>query len=109
MPEMDGLNATKNIIINARKRKRPKIIALTANAMPGDKERCLDAGMDDYISKPIQLQLLSEKIAQWIDWDNQDYNENLPAIENVTPHADSSKSSGSSLYKCPHSVVDTGS
>jgi CheY-like chemotaxis protein len=69
MPEMDGINATKNIIINARKRTRPKIIAVTANAMPGDKERCLDAGMDDYISKPIQFQLLSEKITQWVNLD----------------------------------------
>ncbi len=79
MPDMDGLNATKNIIINARKRMRPKIIALTANAMPGDKEKCLDAGMDDYISKPIQLKLLSEKIAQWIEWDKRS---NLPATDN---------------------------
>ncbi|APJ04388.1 response regulator [Silvanigrella aquatica] len=70
MPEMDGLNATKNIIINSINRKRPRIIALTANAMPGDKEKCLDAGMDDYISKPIQFQILSEKISQWVPIEN---------------------------------------
>ncbi|WGL60571.1 response regulator [Pigmentibacter sp. JX0631] len=67
MPEMDGINATKNIIINSRGRKRPKIIALTANAMPGDKERCLDAGMDDYISKPIQFQVLQDSLKKWIE------------------------------------------
>lgn len=67
MPEMDGINATKNIIINARNRTRPKIIALTANAMPGDKERCIEAGMDDYISKPIQFQILLDTLKKWID------------------------------------------
>lgn len=81
MPEMDGLNATKNIIINARKRTRPKIIALTANAMPGDKERCLEAGMDDYISKPIQFQILSEKIVQWSDWNKKEITEKTFPIE----------------------------
>lgn len=67
MPEMDGISATKNIIINARNKARPKIIALTANAMPGDKERCIDAGMDDYISKPIQFQILLETLKKWVD------------------------------------------
>lgn len=67
MPEMDGFKATRNIILNSAKRTRPKIIALTANAMPGDKEKCLDAGMDDYIAKPIQFQLLSEKLFYWLD------------------------------------------
>lgn len=78
MPEMDGINATKNIIINSRGRKRPKIIALTANAMPGDKERCLDAGMDDYISKPIQFQVLQDSLKKWIELSetNIDLNKN---------------------------------
>jgi CheY-like chemotaxis protein len=78
MPEMDGIQATKNIIINFANRKRPKIIALTANAMPGDKERCLAAGMDDYISKPIQLQLVIDTLYLWMN------KLNLKELKNVS-------------------------
>ncbi len=55
MPEMDGFEATRIIVKKWDRIDRPKIIAMTANAMKGDRERCLDAGMDDYISKPVQL------------------------------------------------------
>jgi PAS domain S-box-containing protein len=60
MPEMDGLEATRNMLKEFPERKdRPWIIALTANAMQGDRELCLQAGMDDYISKPLKLTELS--------------------------------------------------
>jgi signal transduction histidine kinase/CheY-like chemotaxis protein/ligand-binding sensor domain-containing protein len=65
MPEMDGLEATKKI--RTLSGKQPLIIAMTANAMQGDREMCLNAGMDDYISKPVNLdELVStlEKRAQ---------------------------------------------
>jgi len=57
MPEMDGLEAT-HAILDLNLKKRPKILAMTAYALEGDKERCLLAGMDGYISKPVQLEEL---------------------------------------------------
>ncbi len=62
MPEMDGLEAAKRI---RERSDRPKIIAMTAFALKGDMDRCLDAGMDDYISKPIQLEELRNKLIKW--------------------------------------------
>ena len=64
MPEMNGYEATK-IIIQRWKEDRPIIIAMTANAMQGDKEKCLEAGMDDYISKPMKIDDLVKVIKIW--------------------------------------------
>lgn len=58
MPEMDGIVATQEINKRWPQNSRPKIIAMTANAMQSDKEDCLKAGMDDYISKPIKIEEL---------------------------------------------------
>jgi signal transduction histidine kinase/CheY-like chemotaxis protein/HAMP domain-containing protein len=55
MPEMDGLEATRRIVEEVPPDQRPWIVAMTANAMDGDRERCLDAGMKGYISKPIRV------------------------------------------------------
>ncbi len=55
MPEMDGLETTRIICKKIDRENRPQIIAMTANAMQGDKEICLEAGMNDYISKPINV------------------------------------------------------
>ena len=65
MPEMDGLEATRNIVQRFPNGNRPFIIAMTANAMQGDREMCLNAGMDDYISKPLKAGILEEKIQEW--------------------------------------------
>ena len=55
MPEMDGLEASRQICARWPRGKRPRIVAMTANAMQGDKERCFEAGMDDYVSKPVRV------------------------------------------------------
>ncbi len=60
MPEMDGLEASRRITAKGSKSGRPMIVAMTANAMQGDREMCLAAGMDDYIAKPIRVDRLIE-------------------------------------------------
>lgn len=62
MPEMDGLEASRRINADHPDGQRPKIIAMTANAMQGDREMCIAAGMDDYIAKPIRVELLTEAL-----------------------------------------------
>jgi len=64
MPEMDGLEATSQIYQQWDNTRIPRIIALTANAMAEDRQRCLDAGMHDYVSKPIRLEELSQALQQ---------------------------------------------
>jgi len=65
MPEMDGFQTTRLLKENVPASRRPAIIAMTANALEGDREKCLEAGMDDYISKPIRIAELQHTIEQW--------------------------------------------
>ncbi len=65
MPEMDGYETSDKILKKYSQDERPKIIAMTANAMQGDKDKCLDAGMDDYISKPIRVEELYAVLKKW--------------------------------------------
>jgi len=62
MPEMDGLEASRRITAKWEANQRPRIVAMTANAMQGDRELCLEAGMDDYITKPIRVEQLVEAL-----------------------------------------------
>ena len=64
MPEMDGLEASRRIKARWPSGKRPRIVAMTANAMQGDREACLAAGMDDYVVKPIRVDALVEALLQ---------------------------------------------
>jgi CheY-like chemotaxis protein len=62
MPEMDGLESAATI---RSMHLTTPIVALTANAMPGDRARCLTAGMDDYISKPVKVAELRRVLDRW--------------------------------------------
>ena len=67
MPEMDGYEATQAIRSYEKRQglDRVPIIGLTAHAMESDRQRCLDAGMDDYLSKPIRQSELIATLARW--------------------------------------------
>jgi signal transduction histidine kinase/DNA-binding response OmpR family regulator len=64
MPEMDGLQATREIVSRWERDERPRIVAMTADAMQEDRERCLAAGMDDYLTKPVRTAELIAAIQQ---------------------------------------------
>jgi CheY-like chemotaxis protein len=64
MPELDGLDATRQICSLMPNGGRPRIVAMTANAMQGDRDMCLAAGMDDYLTKPIRVERLVEALNQ---------------------------------------------
>ncbi|MFC2100897.1 response regulator [Bacteroidota bacterium] len=86
MPEMDGLEATK--IIRKEEKKSGKhipIIALTANAFKGDKEKCLEAGMDDYLSKPINSELLYATIGKYVKSNNSNDIDNSDGEDGLAP------------------------
>jgi len=68
MPEMDGIEATRHIRSphSAARNHRVPIIAMTASAMPGDRQKCLDAQMNDYVSKPVSPQSLATVLQRWL-------------------------------------------
>jgi CheY-like chemotaxis protein/HPt (histidine-containing phosphotransfer) domain-containing protein len=65
MPEMDGLETARQVVQRWPREKRPCLIAMTGNALMGDRERCLEAGMDDYISKPVRIAELQSALERW--------------------------------------------
>ncbi|MEZ5402188.1 MAG: response regulator [Bryobacteraceae bacterium] len=73
MPGIDGFETTRSIRERESQSGTPRtpVVALTANVMPGDRERCLLSGMDDYLSKPIELAQLARALAQWLPAENE--------------------------------------
>jgi HPt (histidine-containing phosphotransfer) domain-containing protein len=85
MPEVDGLEATREIrkIESERGLRRVPIIAMTAHAMGGDRQRCLDSGMDDYIAKPIRIRRLMEILDQHVDAERVEHRSGSPVTRLV--------------------------
>jgi len=91
MPEMDGFEATRRIREWEAEKQHLPIIAMTAHAMKGDREHCLEAGMDDYISKPIEPSVLIGVLERWVQISNPEKphrletEEPVPAITTFVP------------------------
>ena len=66
MPELDGFETTRALRRQEREGRRLPVIALTANAVTGQRELCLDAGMDDFLTKPIRQRELSDILERWL-------------------------------------------
>ena len=84
MPQMDGLEATRRVIAEFAGRKRPRIVAMTANALTGDRDRCLEAGMDDYIAKPVlpvDMQAMIERLPKSAQVDTADGHHAGPMVD----------------------------
>jgi CheY-like chemotaxis protein len=64
MPEMDGLDAARQVVATVPEKQRPRMVALTASAFPEDRMACLEAGMQDFLSKPIQLDELRRTLTE---------------------------------------------
>lgn len=81
MPVMDGYEATRALRLEPRLRRLP-VLAMTGNSMPGDRERALEAGMDDQIGKPIDVALMFETLVRWLPCPSTE-----PSIESLASSA----------------------
>ena len=66
MPEMDGFQATRELRKREGDGRRTPVVAMTASALEGDRKKCLEAGMDDYLAKPIKFDQLQSIVQKWL-------------------------------------------
>ncbi|OZH53975.1 hypothetical protein AFK68_13975, partial [Hydrocoleum sp. CS-953] len=92
MPNMDGIEATRQICQRYPEEKRPWIIAMTANAMQGDREKCLNAGMDDYVTKPIHREKLAQALNRCKPIRNKKSQSKTDSANGVSSHSSSPES-----------------
>ena len=105
MPEMDGLEATRYIRKELQGRHFP-IIAMTANAMKSEEEACREAGMDDFIPKPVDRTLLFQTLRLWIPSSRKErpINETGPKIESAVPSPDTAQKNSALFNETPMSI-----
>ncbi|TWX52838.1 response regulator [Colwellia hornerae] len=109
MPEMDGYDATRAIRAGEAGvvHRNIPIIAMTANAMKGDKEKCLAAGMSDYASKPVDTDILLKKISTWVGIDTfaADSDDNIVAITELVTESDTGDTAEDSRSKTNEDII----
>ncbi|WP_237486468.1 response regulator [Vibrio hippocampi] len=99
MPEMDGYQATREIRSQNYVQINHKIpiVAMTANALQGDKEKCLEVGMDDYVSKPVNIKSLGDALAKWLPHKRVNEDDHKQEAQSVNAKSVNAKSDSQSL------------
>lgn len=95
MPRLDGYETTRALRRREGDGERTPVIAMTANAMTGDRERCLDAGMDDYLPKPVRPDTLRAMLARWVPESSRHPVDGVARLEG--PPSESPRSSHAAL------------
>jgi CheY-like chemotaxis protein/HPt (histidine-containing phosphotransfer) domain-containing protein len=114
MPDMDGYQATREIRVReqAKGTDHLHIVAMTANAMPGDRELCFVAGMDDYVAKPVRLELLIEVLSRYLpsheEVESEDNHQDNEVLESQQSNSDENLIDSNVLERMRHEIGDDG-